>query len=128
MPWPIFNKSKNSAVLEPRTVHFRGLAGFEAKGLFFEAKGFNCVLKDVLEAKDVFEDFTFANYYMHGKALKTSEWQIFIVHTILISVNSIGVARRGRPSSHWNVTNDKNVTKNQLVFSFSFFKLSQVRF
>ena len=30
-PWPIFNKSKNSAVLEPRTGHFRGLAGFEGK-------------------------------------------------------------------------------------------------
>ena len=26
-----FNQSKNNAVLEPRTGHFRGLAGFEAK-------------------------------------------------------------------------------------------------
>ena len=31
--WPIFNKSKNSAVLESRTGHFRGLAGFVAKDL-----------------------------------------------------------------------------------------------
>ena len=31
LPWPIFNNSKNRAVLEPRTGHFRGLAGFEAK-------------------------------------------------------------------------------------------------
>ena len=28
-PWPIFNKSKNMAVLEPRTGHFRELAGFD---------------------------------------------------------------------------------------------------
>ena len=40
--WPslIFNRSKDSAVLEPRTGHFRRLAGFEAKtkDLIFEAK------------------------------------------------------------------------------------------
>ena len=28
-----FNQSKNNAVLEPRTGHFRGLAGFKANGL-----------------------------------------------------------------------------------------------
>ena len=35
-PWPIFNKSKNSAVLEPRAGHFRGLAGFEVKAKDFK--------------------------------------------------------------------------------------------
>ena len=35
-----FNHSKNNAVLEPRTGHFRGLEGFEAKAkdLTFETK------------------------------------------------------------------------------------------
>ena len=35
-----FNQSKNNVVLEPRTGHFRGLVGFEAKtkDLSFEAK------------------------------------------------------------------------------------------
>ena len=52
-PWPIFNHSKNSTVLESRTGYFRGLAGFEAKNLTFKAKvkDSNCVL----EAKDVLE-------------------------------------------------------------------------
>ena len=31
LPWTIFNKSKSSAVLGPRTGHFRGFVGFEAK-------------------------------------------------------------------------------------------------
>ena len=31
---------KNSAVLKPRTGHFGGLAGFEAKDLIFKAKNF----------------------------------------------------------------------------------------
>ena len=47
MTLAIFNKSKNSAVLEPRTEHFRRLAGFEAK-----AKNLT------FEAKDVLEDST----------------------------------------------------------------------
>ena len=34
--WPIFNKSKNMAVLEPRTGQFRELAGFEANAKDFE--------------------------------------------------------------------------------------------
>ena len=34
----IVYQSKNNAVLEPRTGHFRGLAGFEAKDLSFAAK------------------------------------------------------------------------------------------
>ena len=42
-PRPIFSKSKNSAVLELRTGHFRGLAGFDAKDLTFEPKAFKSV-------------------------------------------------------------------------------------
>ena len=42
--WPIFNQSKNSAVLEPSTGYFRGLAAFEAKDLTFEAKSKDCKL------------------------------------------------------------------------------------
>ena len=36
----LFNQSKNNAVLEPRTEHFRGLVDFvaNAKDLTFEAK------------------------------------------------------------------------------------------
>ena len=34
----LFNQSKNNAVLEPRTGHFRGLEGFEAKDMSFKAK------------------------------------------------------------------------------------------
>ena len=34
----LFNQSKNNAILEPRTGHFSGLVGFEAKDLSFEAK------------------------------------------------------------------------------------------
>ena len=34
----LFNQSQNNAVLEPRTRHFRGLAGIEAKDFSFEAK------------------------------------------------------------------------------------------
>ena len=60
-----FNQSKNNAVLEPKTGHFRGLVGFEAKAkdLNFEdkakARTSKCVLEDVLEAKGVFEDSTY---------------------------------------------------------------------
>ena len=52
----LFNKSKNNAVLEPRTGDFRGLvAGFEAKNLSFEAKDMKMCPR---EAKDVLEDST----------------------------------------------------------------------
>ena len=57
--WPIFNKSKYSAVLEPRTGHFRGLAGFEAKNFTFEGQGPQIVSsKTSSETKDVLEDST----------------------------------------------------------------------
>ena len=35
----LFIQSRNNAVLEPRTEHFRGLVDFKAKDLSFEAKG-----------------------------------------------------------------------------------------
>ena len=41
-----FSQTKKSAVLEPRTGHFRGLVGFEAKGLTFEAKDFKMCHRD----------------------------------------------------------------------------------
>ena len=37
----LFNQSKNNAILEPRTGHFRELVVFEAKDLSFEAEGKN---------------------------------------------------------------------------------------
>ena len=40
-----FEQTKNSAVLQPRTGHFRGLAGFGAKDLTVEAKDFKCCLR-----------------------------------------------------------------------------------
>ena len=42
----LFNESKNNAVLDPRTGHFRGLVGFEAKDLTFEAKDLSFKAKD----------------------------------------------------------------------------------
>ena len=38
-PWPIFNKSKISAVLDPRTGHFRGLASSQAKNFKLCSRG-----------------------------------------------------------------------------------------
>ena len=48
-PWSIFDKSKNSAVLEPRTGSFLELAGFEAnaKDLTFEAKNFKLCSREL---------------------------------------------------------------------------------
>ena len=47
-----FQQVKNSVVFEPRTGHFRELAGFEAnektKDLTFEARTSNCVLDDTI--------------------------------------------------------------------------------
>ena len=62
----LFNQSKNYAVLEPMTGHFRGLVGFEvkAKDLSFKAKDFKMCpggVEDVLEAKDILEDSTSAH-------------------------------------------------------------------
>ena len=56
----LFNPSKKNALLEPRTGHFWGLVGFEAKAkdLSFEAKVKTKNWKCALEAKDVLRDST----------------------------------------------------------------------
>ena len=78
----LFNQSKNNAVFEPRTGHFRGLLGFEAmaKDLSFEArpKTSSSVLEDVLEAKDVLKDTTSVNY------ISDSQPRLFVVLFVAI--------------------------------------------
>ena len=55
----LFNQSKNNAVLEPRTGHFRGLVDFEAKAkdlkLYSRGQGRKDVLEDSTSAGGNFQ-------------------------------------------------------------------------
>ena len=114
----LFKKLKNNPVPEPRTAHFRGLVGFEAKAkyLSFEAKAKNKDLNCALEAKDVlrtppldltvmrFESQTSRSRDVRVTARPTRRYR---KKNILKHIMTSSVARGGG-RSHWRVTYAKS--------------------